>query len=290
MQLKKLYKQPEIWLFSLPIFLTIFFTVLGYQILVSHTPEASIFQAGPGGDIVQYLNDSDVEPSNQPAMPDRLNGPIVAVPRNETQLVSILDLAERQDATLVYLTVTLDMDPNYRITLAGTTDNSPKNIHLWTKRTISQLHQNGYQTVLAFTLNAQAPVSDPAEFANSYDQFLKDWMLTTRNYQVAFVMPGITLGHPIYQNVSGEDMERIFATIRNRSGGQSDASFLAGYCCTARFDDLNLTGYQGLVLIPTPEFPFLELEPQAATISQENQFDWQFYYDRDRNLFLDQRP
>jgi len=266
-----------------PFLLTALFVVFGYQILIRQTPEARITTPSEQAQ-AEILTDNDFEvikPST-PLPPD-LKFAIQSVPQNTTAFNQLFETSQARQANAIYLTIPVTIKPDHSLELANQNISSQENIVRWIKKTLSTAHQAGYHTALAMTLNASATISDLSAFTDNYLKFIPPWSALANEFGTSFFFPGITVGHPLYIDQTDAQISQLLLvtqrTLRPHFGG----SLGVGLCCQTT-SAVSSQGYNFIVAIPTPETPFIALQPLLTHSSDIYGMKHTFNYDRDSQL------
>lgn len=282
-------KREDIFFIVTPFIMTGLFLVFGYSVLVSQTPEARI-GLNQGETTIEFLEESDIE--SVPPQVDfsaQISGPIVSVPKNRAELQYIFDTLVSDQTNTIYISVPITMKSDREFVLTDAASSNEENVMRWTEKLISQAHQQGYHVILGLTINAASTVQDPAVFAPVYGQFVEKWATLANESSVTALIPGITIGHPLYSQVTPADMDKILATIQTKIRQKYLGFIGVNLCCTTQLES-NLNQFGFINVIPTPEFPFIDLEVLARQLEQNQNLDFVTYYDRDRNQVTYQMP
>lgn len=269
----------DITLLVSPFLLTAAFVFVGYSILIQNTPEARI--SPPAAQTqTEILEASDFQVIT-PSAPliDSLSLMIVQVPDNQAALDNAIQLAANGQFQGLYLVLPISLNSDNSLILTQASSSSEENVTRWVKKTISTAHEHNLHVLLALTINAQTTVSDLPQFAANYNQFVPKWASLATEYGVAFFSPGITVGHPLYSNLSDQQLSQLLnliqSTIRNKYSGRIGI----GYCCATE-SRVQPGGYSFITAIPTPEFPLAELSSQITKFTSLYKMTYTFEYDR----------
>ena len=271
-------KQDLIFILS-PFILTGIFIVLGYNILVSQTPEASITIPETEETYAEILEE-DISPTKAqiPAI-DSVKGYIQPVPQAQQLLDTAIATAKANDINTIYFTIPVKLTADMNLELSEKDSSSEENIIRWTKKSINTAHEAGYQTWLAMTINASQTVSDPVTFANNYNEFIATWAGLATEYNVHAFVPGITISHPLYGELTPEEMN-TFLTTAERSIRRKFSGILAvNICCTTEIP-ANTAGFNAITIIPTPEYTFSDMGPIVVHFQQSGEMADILLYDR----------
>lgn len=272
-------RQDLVFLLS-PFLLTAVLVVVGYRILVSTTPEASIFVPEMEAP-VEILTDGNIEPvTPSTALPDLVVGRIQPLPERQVELDTRLNQAKDGKDTMVYLSIPLTLRADGSVVLNNADRSSEENIIRWTKTTINAFHRQGYHVTLALTLNAETTVTDPATFVAAYGPFLTRFAAIASEYAVNYFGTGLTVGHPMYSSLTAEEANQILVTLGRQARKTYSGRLGVGLCCQTQVSPA-LGDYSFATLIGTPEVPETALTPLAESLA--TQFKWQtkpLYYNR----------
>lgn len=273
-----------------PFILTSIFLVMGYLILIRQTPEAQIGLFGGREDEIIMLDETEViaiKPTTD--LPQEFTGVVANLPQNYVLLDKIINTAKRQKAQVVFLNIPVAVESDSQFSETDAQVSNQVNILRWAQVAISQMHEQGFHVILAMTLNAKDTVKDPALFAHRYVDVLEPWAGVANETGASYLMTGITVGHPLYSEIEPLDVSRILATVREKIKPRYIGHLGFSYCCTREFEII-ATGFDVVNLIPTPEFAFALLQPQANEYVEDSIANQIFYYDRDRSLVLTTAP
>lgn len=282
-------KKEDLLLVLTPFVLTALFLVVGYNILIQSTPEARVNLAA-NQNVVEFLDSKDVEPIlPKSAFPDEPHGPIVTIPQNQASLKEIIEQADREQATVIYLIIPVQIEADDSLKLIGADSSNEQNLMNWSKKLIATAHQEGYQVITAVTFNATQTITNAQTFALTYSNFIEEWASMFNNYGVSSFTIGISLGHPLYSQISETDMSKLVATVVKKIESKYAGRLGINVCCTKNID-FNLSEFSYLVAIPTPEFPFFDMNKMLSTASQTYNLDKPLYYNRDKSQITDIQP
>ncbi|MFC1748557.1 hypothetical protein ACFL2V_07090 [Pseudomonadota bacterium] len=278
-------KLENITIISLPFILTSVLLVVGYNILISTTPEANI---APPADqsTTEILTKSDF-PTNPPSKPysNQITLVIATVPDNTPALNQITSLAVSAQADGIYLSLPIAVNPDNSLTLSQATSSSEENVMRWVKKTISTANQKQLHTTLALTLNAQTTITDSKTFSTNLNEFIIPWASLATEYSIRFFSPGITMGHPLYSNLTNQEFNQLLSTVQSTIRKKYSGQIGVGMCCSIS-PDFRPGGYTFITAISTPEFTLPDLLPQINLYTKTYNMKHTFEYNRETQKVL----
>lgn len=275
---------------AFPFLLTAILILIGYQILVSTTPEASITLPETQQTLVEIIEDGNIERiTPQAARPSVINGRIVSLPQNQELLDQAIDQTTAAGANTLYLSLAVTLNPDHTLQLTDQDNSSEENLIRWAKTTISAAHQNGLHVILAPTINASQTISDPVVFMQNFTEFLTTWSGLATEYGVTFFSPGVTLGHPLYSQLT--DTQRATLLQQTERSIRAKYSGLLGIniCCTIT-PPTNIGSFAYATIIPTPEYNFTDMAPVIDRLTTSDSVQHVLLYDRNNSRVTGTNP
>lgn len=270
----------DIVLVTLPFVVTGLFIVVGYNLLIANTPEAAI--APPEvNDSVEILLDGQIEkvapPEWNKSAADLL---IVTLPQNQSQLADILIQAENKKLQGLYVTVPLRLKDDDSVELADEHKSSRENLIRWARTTISDAHRNNLLVSVALTLNASKTIADAEMFMASYLPILEEWSGLAREYGAEIFVTGLTLGHPVYSDLSPVQLEKFLNASQKIARDKFGPESGGGICCRQE-SPIKASNLGIMLVIPTPEFSEQSLANFEEQIRKTNQLEYRLLYNRE---------
>ena len=265
-----------------PFLLTAALIVLGYQILVRQTPEARL-SLPPADNTVEIIRSGEFSPVSPPTTtPQTVQFVIGSLPQNSSQLTNLIDRAKTTGANAVYLSLPLTMGSDHSLKVDYIDKSSQDNVEKWLKRTTIALHQQGFHTLLALTINASTTISDYAAFEKNYLALMNsNWMDIAAAYHVSFLFPGITVGHPLYSQLTPPQMSQLVIRTNQALRQTYQAQIGIGLCCQTDPPTNYLFGYNFALVIGNQDVATSVLSPIAESLKPKHRFSHVFYYLRD---------
>lgn len=262
-----------------PFLLTSILIVLGYQILIGNTPEGRL-TLPPESTNIEILQDGNVKvvtPTTE--LPLELSMAIHPIPNNTPQLDQLMTLSTQAGATGIYFTLPVTVNSDNTLELTDADKSSEENIIRWAKRSISLAHQNGLHVTLAVTLNATSTINDYQTFSQSLNTLIPKWASLATEYGVSFFSPGITLGHPLYSELTSVQVSQLLSSTQRSIRQEYNGRIGVGLCCQLE-TNINPGGYNFITIIPTPEITFDDLQLPATNLAAIQNMLHLFHYDR----------
>lgn len=276
------FSKEDLGIVTFPFILTALLVVMGYQILIKQTPEARI--SIPKADTtVEIIRSGDSGPI--PAPPESANGVqmvIANLPQNSSQLSTLIDRAKTNGANAVYLSLPITMSADHSLKVDFVDQSSQDNVDKWLRKTTIELHKAGLRTLVAFTINSSTTVSDFPTFYKNYMELMKsDWIKTIAAYNVSFFFPGITMGHPLYTELTPAQMRELVVRTNQTLRTNYQGEIGIGLCCRSEIPTNYLFGYNFALVIPNQDAVATVLSPIAEKLKTTHNFSHTFYYKRD---------
>lgn len=282
----------EDWVFIIsPFILTWIFLTIGYLILIRQTPEAKIgiFESGREDEVI-LLEEKDMRTSPRAV---EVGSDYVAfsatLPQNYLLVDRIIERAKSQKAQVIFINIPVKFESDSYQYFEQAELSSQVNVLRWLRQTIAILHEEDFAVVVNLTLNSAVTITDPALFAHSYAKLVQPVADVLQETQVRQFFTGITVGHPIYSKLQVRDVSRIMATVKEKAQERYVGRLGYGFCCTDEFE-LVASGFDGILLIPTPEYGYNKMLLQVDEYLKAGLGNQVLYLDRDRPLVLTQMP
>jgi len=237
----------DVLLIALPFILSAAIIFGHYHLLVTQNPQAhskSLITATS----YQSLKDSELGPiAPQAPFPKSIVGVVSDVPTTKQTLAQLLGDVKAKNANTLVIRIGIYLSPDQNLILTQAEETSEDYLLRWTKKTVSDAHQAGIYTYLMFTPKDDMRITDIGRFASQLQSMLERWGNVMQEYSVAFLDPGIIIGHPSIQQVSPEYQQLLVKTVEQKIRTMYTGRIGLGVCCSP--PTISSQGYNQLVLI-----------------------------------------
>jgi len=264
---------------TIPFVLTGLLIIVGYQLLTAGTPEAKVTIPQQSSQIEILTEDITdiIQPTNP--TPKQIIAKIQTVPDNRAQLAEAINTALNTSANTIYLSLPVNVGADSSLVLANVDASSEENISRWVKKTANTAHQNGLHVILALTLNASTVINSPDSFAQNYQSFVVKWAKLATEFGISFLNSGITVGHPVYSNLSALQFNQLLKASEHSLRQYYTGKIGVGICCNLN-SQATPSGFNFVVIIPTDNVPASLILPTASQTAAAYQMTHIFSYDR----------
>ena len=251
-----------------PFLATFLFVILGYNILISQTPEARINPIKTESD-TEVIEDGNI-PVVSPTVgfPSEVSAKISTLPQNQDTLEKIVAEAKQNNQNTILLNIPIVAETGQIFVDQLAQNSSPENVLRWGKRSLAYIHDSQLNAILALSISAKQPVANAKDFTHALSPHIQSWSSLASEYGVSFFHPGIIIAHPMFNQISDEDMTRVLVTVHRDTRKNYTGNIGFSLCC-AEESAVIPAGYLFQTIVPTPEFTTVQLENIATQFIEE---------------------
>ena len=237
----------EILLTAFPFILSALLIFGHYGLLVTQNPQAHSMPLIPAL-LIQTLKDSELVPVAPLApFPKTIVGYVSDVPTTKQQLAKVLGDVKANQANTLVLRIDLSLTKDGNLIVIHAAETSEEYILRWAKKTVRDAHEKGIYTYLIFMPKDGTEIADIGGFADQLQSLLERWAPAAEEHHVAFLDPGIILGHDSLRKVPPEYQQLLVKTIEQKIRAMYTGRIGLGVCCVP--PTVSSQGHNQLVLI-----------------------------------------
>jgi hypothetical protein len=269
-------KQEDFILVILP-FLFSGIIIFGHFIYLSHQNPQAHSRPLITRNRIEHLKSSELIPIAAPQFPNQLVGAMHNLPTNKKNLRDLLALLKSQNVNTLLLTLGITLDDQGTIIIAKDLYTSEETLIRWAKKTVSDAHQNGFQSYLAFMFTEEQDIEDLDRFKAQFFSLIKKWSSFSEEYHIPMFNPGITIGHSTFDSLGDEGLMQLITQTEKTTRKYYTGRIGIGICC--RPSELIPRGYNQILLTSSSADISQEFKQQSLLASNKGNVEHVFLLD-----------